>query len=123
MKYLKIAFFILASFCFQIIYGQNLKIKIYNKTGFDLDSVTIGDKYVGFIKKNSFVLISDCKELLIQAGTPLHSDGIIKGKTKNTELWRIEACGIKNVKQGHFKFDIKVKENEFGYRLIWYKHK
>ena len=55
----KVILFILNLFLSQIIYGQNLRIKLNNKTGFDLDSVSFGEKYFGVIKKDSSIIFFD----------------------------------------------------------------
>ncbi len=121
---MKIIFLFVFTFLIcQINYGQNLKIKIYNKSGFDIDSVLIGDKFVGAIKKNSSIIILDCREITLQDGLPYGlPGGIIINETTNKEL--IGLCGTGRIKvtKGNFKFDITASKNEFGYRLFWDKH-
>jgi len=104
--------------------GQNLKLKIYNKTGFDLDSVVVGEKYIGVIKKAASVEILDCKEISMQGniifGFPA---GFVKNKKKNPEQLLLCGTGVTSVSKGKFKFDLIMEENEFGYRLYWSQHK
>src|ERR1700733_10963725 len=122
---MRIFLFYLISFLFcQSGYGQNLKMELFNKTGYDLDSVSIGEKYVGFIKSGHSLLISDCKEITMQDGLPYGlPDGTIKNKKRNTELLGLCGTGRTSVSSGNFKFNITVMENEFGYRLFWDYHK
>ena len=59
-----IAFAVL--FC-QNISGQNLKIELVNKTGFDIDSLTVSCKYIGLLKKDSSIIL-ECDKISIQSG-------------------------------------------------------
>ena len=61
--------------------GQDLQIAIFNKTGYDLDSVSFGLVYVGIIKKDSTVFRAGIEVITMQGGVPLHRPiGIIEGK-------------------------------------------
>jgi hypothetical protein len=105
------------------IYGQNLKIELFNKTLYDLDSVTIGEKFVGKIKKNSSIVVLDCKEIVMQSGLPYgFPHAIIIGKEKSTSFFGLCGTGRKKITKGKFKFDITLKETENDYRLIWSEH-
>lgn len=120
----KIILFVFTFLFCQINYGQNLKIKIFNKTGFDIDSVSIGSKYIGAIKKGSSVKILDCNEIILQDGIPYGlPGGIILNETTNTELIGLCGTGRKTITRGYYKFDITAYKNEFGYRLFWHNHK
>ena len=120
----KLILFVFPFLLYQIGYGQNLQIKIYNKTGYDLDSISIGDTYVGLIKKHSSKIVLECKFLDLQDGRPYGlPNGIAKGLTKDTS-WLIPFCstGLKSVTTGKFKFDITLNAGKEGYRLYWRKH-
>lgn len=105
-------------------YAQNLKIEIFNKTSYDIDSLVIDDIYVGSIKKGQKFLVLECKEITIQDRLPYgFPDGVIKNKKRTTELFGLCGTGRTSVTTGHFKFDITVTENENGYRLFWDYHK
>lgn len=61
--------------------GQNIQIKVFNKSGYDLDSVSFDHFYLGKINKDSTVFLSGINELIMQGDIPLHRPfGIIKGK-------------------------------------------
>ena len=49
------SFLVLTLLSFQIASAQKIKIKLYNNTGYDLDSVMIVDKFVGKRAENKFV--------------------------------------------------------------------
>ena len=82
-----------------------LKVEVFNRTGFDLDSVSIEDKYVGIIKKSASVVVTDLKELEMQDNLPF---GL--------------ATGVHAVSEGNYTFDITLHEGEEGYRLYWGIH-
>ena len=109
------------SFC-QILHGQKLKIELFNKTGYDLDSVSVGDNYVGELKKDSSVMILDCKQIRIVSRALYNGYGIIKNKTKQKRLIRYCWRGIKNIKKGDFKFDITLVEDDYSYAFFWDHH-
>lgn len=105
-------------------FGQKLAIEIYNKTGFDLDSVSIMNKYVGAIKKDSSTEILNFNELAIQDGEPFgFPHGTIKGKKKSDTKLGLCGTGTYNVTEGQFKFDITLSERVDGYFLFWNTHK
>jgi len=104
-------------------FGQNLKIELFNKTGFDLDSVLIGDKYVGSIKKDASIIITDCNELTMQDGLPYGlPHGTVKGRKRDRRSLVFCGTGCKNVSTGQYKFDITLNETENGYTLSWHRH-
>jgi hypothetical protein len=106
-------------FC-QIIQAQSLRIEIFNRTGYDLDSVYMDYNYVGSIKKDSSVLVLDCKEIVMDSGMPIgRPEGIIKNKVKTSEPQYLCGTEIYSVKEGDFKFDIKIMEEASNYRLYW----
>ena len=38
--------------------GQNIQIKVFNKTGYDIDSVSFDHFYLGMIRKDSSAIVS-----------------------------------------------------------------
>ena len=122
---MKIFIHLILSFLFyQIGFGQNLQIELFNKTGYDLDSISIGDNYVGPIKSGGSYVMLDCKKIIMQDGLPYSLPvGTIKKKKRNTELLGFCGTGRTDISNGNFKFNITVTENEFGYRLFWDYHK
>lgn len=61
--------------------AQNIEIKVFNKSSYDLDSVSFNHFYLGKISKDSTVFISGISEITMQGDVPLHRPfGIIEGK-------------------------------------------
>ena len=102
--------------------GQNIQIKVFNKTGYDLDSVLFGHFYLGKLSKDSTVFLSGIEEITMQGDVPLHAPfGIIEGKTRPFNL---TPCGTKSKKKkaGSYAFDVFIHETGNEYRLYWKKH-
>jgi hypothetical protein len=102
--------------------GQQLKIKVYNKTGFDLDSVKIFSTQLLGLKNGDSVWIRGCKELIIANQLPLKNpSGLIFGKKQFPVLSK---CGTKSrkIESGFFYFDIILHERADGYQLRWREH-
>ena len=118
--------FTLLAFIFIITnngFAQKLKIEIFNKTEFDLDSVEINDIYIGSIKKDSSLLIVNLEELKIQDGLPFGLPyGIIRDKKRYGGFFGFCGTGLTTVNKGKFKFDIIIREREGAYILYWEKH-
>ena len=102
--------------------GQNIHIKVFNKTGYDLDSVSFDHFYLGKISKDSTVFISNIIEITMQGDVPLHRPfGIIEGKKRPFNL---APCSTKSKKKkaGSYAFDLFIFETGNEYRLYWKKH-
>jgi hypothetical protein len=102
--------------------GQNINIQVFNKTGYELDSVSFDHFYLGKIKKDSTVFISGISEITIHGDVPLlRPFGIIKGKKRPVNL---KECGTKSKKKksGIYAYDILINESENQYQLYWKKH-
>jgi hypothetical protein len=105
-----------------LLFGQNIKLTVFNKTGYNLDSVSFGRFQLGKINKDSCVFLSDIDEIIIQGDVPLHRPfGIIKGKRR---LFNLSPCSTKSTKKksGSYAFDIYIYETKKEYRLYWKKH-
>lgn len=101
--------------------GQNIKVVIFNKTGFNLDSVSFNRIYLGNIPKDSTVVLSNLSEIIMQGDVPLHLPfGIIEGKKRPVNLL---VCATKSNKKkdGIYMFDILLYERDNEYRLYWRK--
>ena len=119
---------------FLTVYGhaQKLKITIYNTTGYDVDSVSIGDTYVGFIKKNDSIVVLNCHDLKMQDGIPYFpgASGIVRTRKidkvdtlKNpVKLYGWCGTGVEIVDSGTYRFTLSYYENSDGYRLWWGRH-
>jgi len=102
--------------------GQNINIQVFNKTGYDLDSVSFDHFYLGKISKDSTVFISGISEITMHGDVPLlRPFGIIKGKKRPVNL---KECGTKSKKKksGIYAYDILINESENQYQLYWKKH-
>ena len=102
--------------------GQNINIQVFNKTGYDLDSVSFNHFYLGNISRDSTVFISNIIEITMQGDVPLHRPfGIIEGKNRPLNL---APCGTKSKKKkaGIYAFDLFICETGNEYRLYWKKH-
>jgi hypothetical protein len=102
--------------------GQNIQIKVFNKTGYDLDSVLFGHFYLGKLSKDSTVFLSGIDEITMQGDVPLNRPfGLIEGKKRPFNL---TPCGTKSKKkkEGSYAFDLFIYETGNEYRLYWKKH-
>ncbi len=102
--------------------GQKINIKVFNKTGYNLDSVFFGHFHLGKISKDSTVFLSGINEITMQGDIPLNRPfGIIEGKKRPCNL---TPCGTKSKKkkEGRYAFDIFINETGNEYRLYWKKH-
>jgi hypothetical protein len=102
--------------------GQNVDIQVFNKTCYDLDSVSFYHFSLGKISKDSTVSLSGIDEITMQGDVPLHAPfGIIEGKTRPFNL---TPCGTKSKKKkaGSYAFDVFIYETGNEYRLYWKKH-
>ena len=102
--------------------GQNINLVVFNKTGYNLDSVSFNRIELGNITKDSSVVFSNINEITLLGDVPLHLPfGIIEGKKRPLNL---TPCGTKSKKkkEGIFVFDILIYETEGEYRLYWRKH-
>jgi hypothetical protein len=102
--------------------GQNIQVKVFNKTGYDLDSVSFDHFYLGKISRDSTVFISNIIEITMQGDVPLHRPfGIIEGKNRPFNL---APCSTKSKKKkaGMYAFDLFIYETGNEYRLYWKKH-
>jgi hypothetical protein len=102
--------------------AQKIEITVYNKTGYDIDSVSFQKISFGKILKDSSSYLADIKQIYMLGELPmLRPTGIISGKKRPINL---KECGTKSriVKSGTFAFDICIYEIENEHRLYWRKH-
>ena len=105
-----------------MIIGQNIQVEVFNKTGYDLDSVLFDQFYLGKLSNDSTVILSGISEIVMQGDVPLRRPfGLIEGKKRPFNL---TPCGTKSkkVKAGSYAFDIFIYETGNEYRLYWKKH-
>jgi hypothetical protein len=82
----------LCSGCFTALQAQYLLIKIYNKTGYDLDSVSIGNIYAGKIEKDASTPFLKCDPVSMRDELPFGTpEGVIPGLARDSKPWRATA--------------------------------
>jgi hypothetical protein len=121
MKTKVVLFLLCAIFC-QYGNAQKLTIELFNKTGLDLDSVTLNKVYCGTIKKDSSLKVLKCKGFYSSSGWPLLKiSGIIHDKIPVRSLTK---CGTKAkfITTGKHQFDIYLSKPELGNVLTLKKH-
>ncbi len=94
--------------------AQKLTIELFNKTGMDLDSVQLDKRYIGFLPKDSSVVLKNCKEFKAVGSWPLMKIRAIDDKGNKSR--NLSECATKAIaiKSGRHRIDIKVANPEFG---------
>ena len=106
-----------------LFFFSNLKIEVFNKANYDIDSLNIGNKFFS-IKKGESLFIDNCKSISMQSGLPFgFPEAKIKGKSKDTFPLFLCGTGIEEIRKGLHHFDITMSENNGFYRLYWQRHK
>ena len=121
MKTKVVLFLLCAIFCQNGI-AQKLTIELFNKTGFDLDSVILNKVYCGKIEKDSSLKVLKCTGFYSSSGWPLLKiSGIIHDKIPVRSLTK---CGTKAkfIATGKHQFDIYITKPELGNVLTLKKH-
>jgi hypothetical protein len=118
--------FIIPLAIFMLMYtltiGQSINLKVFNKTGYDIDSLTFEHFYLGMIGKDSTFHLAGLDEIKLQGDIPLNRPfGIIAGKNRPSNL---KPCATKSKrkKSGSYAFDILIHETGNDYQLYWKKH-
>ena len=105
-----------------LFFFPTLKIGVFNKTNYNIDSLKIGDKFFN-LKKGDSIFIDNCNSISIQSGLPFGlPEAKIIGKIKDTFPILFCGTGVKEIKKGLHKFDVIMSENENIYRLYWQRH-
>ena len=102
--------------------GQNIQIKVFNKTGYDLDSVSFEHVYLGSIRKDSSVFLTNINEITMHGNVPLYRpNGSINNQKKP---FNFKPCSTKSkkIKAGSYSFDLFIYETKNEFRLYWKKH-
>ncbi len=116
MKKLFVIFFI--ALMLQSCFGQDLKIELINKTGFDIDSAAICDLPIGLFKKDSTITV-ELNQILMQDHSIMgFPEGNIKGKKRHPLVWEC-GTGAKSITNGSYSFDIIMVEDKNGYQLYY----
>lgn len=113
--------------------SQNIKVRVYNKTGYQLDSLYLGDIYVGKLDNDSSYVISNLQIVKLLNGFPvmLAPWGNIRMNNwaKNGYHWikggvysPVCNTGAIEVATGNYEFDITILERPEGVKLAWDVH-
>lgn len=118
----KVVLILLCAFFYQYGNAQKLTIELFNKTGLDLDSVTLNKVYCGKIEKDSSVKVLKCKGFYSSSGWPLLKISAIIHN--NTPVRSLSECGskAKYITTGKHQFDIFLSKPELGNVLTSKKH-
>lgn len=105
-----------------ILYYPKIKIEVYNKTIYDIDSLNIDNNFYSILKGKS--LIIKCRSLTMQDGLLFGEPRAkIDGLKKSNFKPFICGTGITTVRTGNYVFDIKSMIEKNEYILFWEKHK
>ena len=106
------------------LFLHDLKIVVYNKTGYDIDSLKMGNKFFS-IKKGGSLVIDNCQSIPMQADLPFgFPQANIQGKFKDTShMFFLCGTGVKKIRNGKYQFDLIAYEDNNFYKLIWQRHK
>ncbi|HRG18233.1 MAG TPA: hypothetical protein PLP39_04035 [Flavobacterium lutivivi] len=125
MKFKKILLIILlcsVGATLYILYYPKIKIEVYNKTIYDIDSLNIDNNFYSILKGKS--LIIKCRSLTMQDGLLFGEPRAkIDGLKKSNFKPFICGTGITTVRTGNYVFDIKSMIEKNEYILFWEKHK
>lgn len=107
--------FILLLICFYKAFSQNVKVKYYNKTGYDLDSVKFSNSSISILKNDSSTNFINYPYFLFQDGRPYNdAPGKIASLGKKICTSCLCATGVTPVTKGTFEYDIVlVKKLDF----------
>jgi hypothetical protein len=106
-----------------LFYFQNLKIVVFNKAGYDIDSLKLDNKFF-HISKGDSIIIDNCISISMQSDLPFGlPQASIRGKNKDTFQLFFCGTGVEKIKKGLHKFDITISEDSNFYRLYWQAHK
>jgi hypothetical protein len=106
-----------------LLFYNKLKIVVFNKTAYNIDSLKIDNNFFS-IKKGDSLFIDNCKSISMQSDLPFGlPEANIVGKTKDTFMLWFCGTGVKEIKNGEYKFDITLSEDSNFYRLYWQGHK
>jgi hypothetical protein len=116
----KILFSLTFVFVFDAAFGQSdLKIKFFNKTGYDITDLTFQGRKIGALKNNDSTAFLKFDSLLFCGIAPcVGPKGNIKG-VKINESKGYCGNGAENIKKGIFKHDIILSKVYHDGQEIW----
>lgn len=104
--------------------SEHIQITIYNKTGYELDSLYFGSQYLGGLGLDSSITFLLSEKLLMQGGVPFGLPQAIPVGIARKKLF-LGSCrtGISKLTTGTYGFDISINTQiEGSYYLQWHKH-
>jgi hypothetical protein len=99
---------------------KNFHAKFFNKTGENIDSLMIGNTFIGKLKKDGFTEYINFKEFEFDSGFPYENvSGKIKKKILKPDFW--SDCGTErySLSNGTYEFDIKTKLDINGEAVLY----
>lgn len=116
--------FIITILFLQPAFSQSVKVKYYNKTGYDIDSVVIEKFHINTLKKDSSTNFLSVSCLLFQDGRPYNdAPGKIQGLGTKFCISCQCGTGVTPITSGVFEYDIKlIKNEEKHYSLVLRNH-
>lgn len=102
---------------------KNLHVKFYNKTGEDLDSLVVGEIFIGKIKNGTSTKYIDYKNFNFDDSLPYEQiSGIINSKKLNQLNWSWCGTGRNRQSKGSYVFDLKKGIDEKGNSCLYLTH-
>ncbi len=106
-------------------YSQNVQIKYYNRTGYNIDSIFINNDYLT-LKKDSatpFILLHEIQQIGLESYP--FSYGMGKIKELGQRLYFPIECitGYQTITEGKFELDYLIKHDPKGYYLYIIPHR
>ena len=103
------------------VYSQNIKLKYHNRTGFDIDSVKIGDNFITLQKDSNITFFIKEPIHLIEGNLQFpFSFGTGNIKELGKRLYITPECIPKSkiITNGTFEFEYTLRINQNGYFLF-----
>jgi hypothetical protein len=99
------------------------EIIVYNKTGYQLDSLEFEEHYFQ-LAPNDSIIIKNCKSFSMQDDLPFaFPQAKIKGISVKNPPFSICGVGASKIVHGTYQYDIRLIKNVDFPFLIWQKHK
>lgn len=103
--------------------GQNLTVQFHNRTGYDIDNLTVGTVLVGSIANDSTTNKITFPEFMLDSGYPYEEmEGTIKNSLMTSRDWSWCASERFPIYDGELRYDIVLKEFEGVNHLYLTRH-
>ena len=121
-KKISILFVIFASIFSLFFYfnSKNFHAKFFNKTGGNIDSLQIGNNFIGQLKKDSSTEFIDLKKFEFDSEFPYEDvSGKINGQKINPFYWSECGTEMNSISNGTYEFDIRKGINLKGKVILY----